>query len=296
VDVYRRCLLGKIIPAKPPFKKPWIVGGGCYGEAEGLWDNMFLVDGLSVLPEYRQLVRGILQNIFDFQTRWDAETPDYRHGMLPCFMAPGAGKGWVKYPAYSQIAIVGWGLERVYRRTGDLELVKTYLKPLERFHDWYWRERDVVDTGLVCLGAYSGQVQHARFETFDFEADLDDMKMTPHPKRKGPGEGPWYGDICVPGNTAYLVLGERCLARLAELAGDQAMAARRRKQIQRSVAAMRAHMWDQQAGTFLAVRRDTLELGTVDGGSAHQGDGRADGRNARRRRLDDAAAGDHGSA
>ena len=41
------------------------------------------------------------------------------------------------------------------------------------------------------------------------------------------GEGRWYGDICVPGNTAYLVLGERSLARLAAIAGDAAMTARR---------------------------------------------------------------------
>jgi glycogen debranching enzyme len=63
----------------------------------------------------------------------------------------------------------------------------------------------------------------------------------------------------VPGNNAYLILGERSLARLAEIAGDKEMAARRNNRIEKAVKAMRDHMWDEKAGTFLAVKRDSLE-------------------------------------
>jgi len=137
--------------------------------------------------------------------------------------------------------------------------VRQSIGRLERFHDWYWRERDLHDNGLVITGAYSGQLQHAKWETFDYECNMDDMKMTVHPKRKGPDEGAWYADTCVPGNTAYLILGERCLARLAEIAGDNEMAARRRLRVAKGVNGMREHMWDEAAGTFLSVKRDTLE-------------------------------------
>ena len=41
--------------------------------------------------------------------------------------------------------------------------------------------------------------------------------------------------------------------------GDTAMAKRRSRRIEKSVEAMRKHMWDEQSGTFLAVKRDTLE-------------------------------------
>jgi len=88
---------------------------------------------------------------------------------------------------------------------------------------------------------------------------MDALKLTKHPTRKGESEGKWYGDICVTGNTSFLVLGEKCLVRLAEIAGDKEMAARRQKRIDKSVAAMRKHMWDQDAGTFLSVNRDTLK-------------------------------------
>jgi hypothetical protein len=104
-----------------------------------------------------------------------------------------------------------------------------------------------------------GRDRRGRCGTFDFECNLDDLKLTPHPTRKGDGEGNWYGDTCLPGNTAYLIDSERSLVRLAKIMGDSAMAARRQSRIDKSVAAMRQHMWDEERGTFLAVNRDSLE-------------------------------------
>jgi len=83
--------------------------------------------------------------------------------------------------------------------------------------------------------------------------------MTVHPTRKGTKEGAWYANICVPGNSAYLIMGERSLVRLAEIAGDKEMAARREKRIEKGVKGMRDHMWDEAAGTFLSVKRDSLK-------------------------------------
>jgi len=160
---------------------------------------------------------------------------------------------------FSQIPILAWGVERVYQRSRDKELLEQCLGRLERFHDWYWRERDLHDNGLITLGAYTGKLQHAKWETFDYECNMDGMQMTVHPKRKGPNEGAWYADVCVPGNSAYLIMGERSLARLAEIVGDKEMAARRKLRIEKGVKGMRDHMWDEKAGTFLAVNRDSLE-------------------------------------
>ena len=179
--------------------------------------------------------------------------------MIACMIEPTNTQTWNDYPAYSQIPILGWGLERVFKRNADKELLRQSLGPLEKFHEWYWRERDVANAGLVSVGAYSGNTQHARYETFDFECNLDDLKLTPHLVRKGDGEGNWYGDICLPGITGYLISSERSLVRLAEALGDTDMAERRQRRIAKSVEAVRKHMWDEESGTFLAVRRDTLE-------------------------------------
>ena len=68
---------------------------------------------------------------------------------------------------------------------------------------------------------------------------MDGLKLTRHPTRKGGKEKDWYGDICVPGNSAYLVMAERCLMRLAGIMGDKEMAARRKARIDKAVEAMR---------------------------------------------------------
>jgi putative isomerase len=256
-DIFRECVLGKLMPPEGTLKRKWITAGGSF-YGQWIWDTMFVIDLLSLAPGMRQNIRDVVQNYWDFQVRWNEKMPPFAHDMVPCMIEP-RNNNWLKYPAYSQIPILAWGMERVYRRNGDTELLRQGLAPLERFHEWYWRERDVTNVGLIAVGSYSGDVQHGRFETFDYECNLDSLKLTPHPRRKGPREGAWYGDICASGNTAYLIIAERSLARLAEIAGDQAMAGRRLARAEKAAAAMRKHLWDEEAGTFLSVERDSLK-------------------------------------
>jgi putative isomerase len=150
-------------------------------------------------------------------------------------------------------------LERVYQRNGDKKLLEQCLPRIEKWHNWYWRERDVSNIGMVTVGSYSGDVQHARWETFDYECNMDDLKLQKHPTRNGENEGNWYGNLWVTGNTSYLIMGEKSLVRLAEAAGDMEMAARRKPFIDKAVQAMRKYMWDEEVGTFLSVKKDTME-------------------------------------
>jgi putative isomerase len=253
--VMQKCVLEKIMPPTPPLEHTWIVPGGPYYLGQWIWDTMFVVDLLSILPGREQQIRDIFQNYWDFQDRWNKDAPECARDMITVAIKTAPQE----VRQFSQIAILAWGVERVYQRNGDRELLKQSLGRLERFHDWYWRERDLHDNGLITLGAYTGTLQHAKWETFDYECNMDGMKMTAHPTRKGPNEGTWYADICVPGNSAYLIMGERSLARLAEIAGDREMATRRARRIEKGVKGMRDHMWDEAAGTFLSVKRDSLE-------------------------------------
>jgi glycogen debranching enzyme len=263
-EVYATCILGKIKPPDPPLAHPWIVPGGGY-YAQWLWDTMFVADLLAVLPNQSDNIRGVFQNYWDFQSRWDAVKPQTQHGMVGNFMAPfdapleRSGKEWQTFPAYSQAPLLAWGMERVYLRNHDRELLSSGLAALESFHNWYWRERDITGVGLVGVGAYSGDVQHARYETYDHEVDLDDLKLRPHPGRPpSPENGPWYGDVLIPANTAYLLLSELALSRMATTLGDHSMAARRKARYSKGARAMRTHMWSQQQGCFVSVHRDTL--------------------------------------
>ncbi len=253
--VMEKCVLDKIMPPTPPLEHTWIVPGGPYYLGQWIWDTMFVVDLLSILPGREKQIRDIFRNYWDFQDRWNKDAPEHARDMITVAIKTAPQE----LRQFSQIPILAWGVERVYQRNGDIELIKQSLGRLERFHDWYWRERDLHDNGLITLGAYTGKLQHAKWETFDYECNMDGMKMTVHPTRKGTGEGTWYADICVPGNSAYLIMGERSLARLADIAGDREMAARRRQRVEKGVKGMRDHMWDEAAGTFLSVKRDSLE-------------------------------------
>ena len=253
--VFDKCILEKLQPPTPPLERTWVRPGGPYYLGQWIWDTMFVIDLLSILPDARQVIRDIMQNYWDFQDRWNKDAPEYARDMITVAIKTAPQE----VRQFSQIPLLAWGVERVFLRNGDRELLSQCLGRLERFHDWFWRERDLLDNGLITVGAYSGKLQHAKWETFDYECNMDDMQLTVHPKRKGPNEGPWYADICVPGNTAYLILAERCLARLAAAAGDRPMAVRRTTRADKGAEGMRRHMWDEQAGTFLSVRRDTLE-------------------------------------
>ncbi len=264
VDVYENCIFGRMQPAEPPLKHPWLVPGGIY-VGQWIWDTTFLTDLLAIVPDQREYIRGIYQNYWDFQQRWNRAKPDYAHGMIANFIAPDSGppgftgKDWLKFPGYSQAPLLAWGVERVYRRNHDLDLVRAALPGLEAFHDWYWRERDLDNVGLVSVGSYDGSPMHTRYETYDNEVDLDTMNMIAHPRRQpGADNGLWYSDIYIPANTGYLLLSEQSLIHLAEAAGNEALAARRRPILARGIAAMRQHMWDEEEGCFLAVRRPQL--------------------------------------
>lgn len=264
VTVYQHCILGRVRPAEPPLEHDWLVPGGIY-DGQWIWDTTFLTDLVAILPNQQPFIRGVYQNYWDFQQRWNRAKPDFAHGMVSNFIAPDSGpkgftgKDWLTFPVYSQAPLLAWGVERVYARNHDLELVRRSLPGLEAFHDWYWRERDLDKIGLVTVGSYDGVVQDARYETYDNEVDLDTLTLTPHPARAaGSNNGNWYGDIYIPANTSYLLLSERSLIHLAEAAGDAALAARRRPFLEKGIAAMQQHMWDDEAGCYLGVHRSGL--------------------------------------
>ena len=133
-DVFHQCVIGKLCAPKGTLKHPWITAGGGY-VGQWLWDPMFVVDLLSLLPGQEQTIREVFQNYWDFQDRWNAQMPTYAHDMVACMITPD-NENWLKAPAYSQIPILAWGVGRVYRRNRDRQLLAQCLPRLERFHEW----------------------------------------------------------------------------------------------------------------------------------------------------------------
>lgn len=100
---------------------------------------------------------------------------------------------------------------------------------------------------MVTIGSYSGSVQHAHLETFDYECNVDDLTLRKHPTRKGDQERAWYSEMWMTDNTSYLIM------------GDIEMGARKKPLIEKAVKAMLEYGWDEKAGTFMSVKMDTIE-------------------------------------
>jgi len=81
-DVFHKCILEKILPPVEPLKHNWVYPGGPYYKGQWIWDSMFVVDLLSILPGKKQVIRDIFQNYWDFQDRWNRVMPEYAHDMV----------------------------------------------------------------------------------------------------------------------------------------------------------------------------------------------------------------------
>ncbi len=102
--VMEKCVLDKIRPPTPPLKNTWIVPGGPYYKGQWIWDTMFVVDLLSILPDKKKLIRDVFQNYWDFQDRWNRDAPEYARDMITVAIKtePQAVR------QFSQIPILAW--------------------------------------------------------------------------------------------------------------------------------------------------------------------------------------------
>ena len=151
--VFDKCILDKLQPPTPPLEHTWVRPGGPYYLGQWIWDTMFVIDLLGILPDAPPVIRDIMQNYWDFQDRWNRDAPDYARDMVTVAIKTAPQE----VRQFSQIPLLAWGVERVFRRNSDRALLAQCLGRLERFHDWFWRERDLHDNGLIVVGAYSGK-------------------------------------------------------------------------------------------------------------------------------------------
>ena len=269
-EAVTKCILSNVSGPEGVIKRMWISPGGYY-TGHWIWDTMFVVDLLSFVPGHEELIRDAFRVYWDFQDDWNAKTPEYAHWMIPNKV------GVEGATPYSQSeCVIAWTMERIYNRTGDKIIIEEGLERLEKYHDWYWRERDIEGIGLIGVGTYASLVpeshyskndetliQSAHFETFDYQPALDNLKLTPHPERRE--QEALYGTVYLPDATAFLIQAEESLFRLASEVDRDDIAERRRSRINKGIEAMRQYMWDFDAGMFLPVLRGSLEKMAIPG-------------------------------
>ena len=264
-SIYQRSVINRLYQAiSPLLPNNWFSPGGGY-VGQWIWDTMFQLISFAPLNQ-DALIRQLLENYWCYMEN-DPEAPkgSYRYGMVPNYIGPNN-----KYPlAYSQIPILAWGCWMVYQQTNDIEMIRRSLPFLISFDNWYSTERDIDNDGLIEYGSYEtlnrepvvdsliyeqDMIQAARFETFDFHASLDHMKMTKNPNHPG---GKWYGNVEGVEQTCFLLMSEEVMIKMAMLLGEKEIAAKYEKIVHKRKAAIRSKMWDPETEFFYSIDRDT---------------------------------------
>ena len=261
-NLYIDCLFDKFWePALPGLPYKWFSISGAddtsYGKCQLQWDTMFILNAWAPLDD-NELVHDVFRNYWNvIDNNPEAPKGSYRYGMVPCVTNPD-----LPQPGYSQIPILAWGCLMIFNQTNDLELLDICLPYLDSFLTWYDTERDVDNDGLIEYGAYKrvsigDMVQTARFETFDFHATLDNLKLTKHPTR-GTG-GQWYGNIEGVEQTSFLAISERAMIEMCQRTGRIEMMKKYQARLDKRTKAIRAKMWDPKTKFFYSIDRDTGE-------------------------------------
>lgn len=146
-STYWRTVLSKIREPEGEFPRRWITPGSQYHgqfayRAQYIWDTLFMLDPLCLLPGQTEVVREVLRNFWEYQDAWDAIAPEHAHGMIHHGFRP-ADFLPKKFAGKTCIPWLAWGVERIFNHTGDETMAREALPHLERYHDWWWRERDL---------------------------------------------------------------------------------------------------------------------------------------------------------
>ncbi len=252
--IFSQCIFSKLLePLPPALPNKWFSPGGGY-VGQWVWDTQFVVAAYAPMDE-DQVIRGVFDNYWQtIKNNPEAPKGSYRYGMVPNYL-----KDWPPF-GYSQIPILAWGVEQVYRQTGDRKLLEESLPYLIAFDNWYSTERDTDNDGLIEYGAYkpvgkAGMLQTARYETFDYFPSMDSMKLTKHPTRAEGGE--WYGNVEGVEQTCFLLMSERSLVNIANELGEKEIAKRYEKIISSRIAAIQNKMWNSKKKFFYSLDRDT---------------------------------------
>jgi len=252
--IYGDCVFNKLFdPIPPALPHKWFSPGGGY-VGQWVWDTMFVLIAYAPMGE-DEITRGVFENYwYTIDNNPEAPKGSYRFGMIPNFL-----KDWPPL-GYSQIPILAWGCRMVALQTNDRNLMERCLPYLVAFDEWYSTERDTDGDGLIEYGAYkpvgrTSLLQTARYETFDLEPSMDDMKLTKHPRRDSGGE--WYGNVEGVDQTCFLLMSERAIVDMARERGQKSLARRYDRIIQRRIKAMNEKMWDSKTRFFYSLDRDS---------------------------------------
>jgi putative isomerase len=120
------------------------------------WDSWKHAAALSSIDS--ELAKNNIRAMFDYQIKKDDPIRPQDHGMLidAIFynkddVRGGDGGNWNE--RNSKPPLASWAVWQVYKATNDLAFIKEMLPKLKAYHQWWYRNRDHNNNGLVEYGA-----------------------------------------------------------------------------------------------------------------------------------------------
>jgi putative isomerase len=115
--------------------------------------------------------------------------------------------------------LAAWAVDEVFKATGDSAFVLELLPKLVKYHEWWYKFRDIDQNGLCEFGSTDGTLIAAKWESgMDNAVRFDDSKMLPNKANA------WSMNQESVDLNAYLYLEKILLAKLLSLAGKDAEA------------------------------------------------------------------------
>jgi putative isomerase len=149
----------------------------------------------------------------------------------------------------SQSPIGAYVLWRLYEMTGDRSLLMEHFPTLLRAHHWWMERRDANGDGLIEYGSSptgTGAFVHTRQGAMD-ESFMDNAPIF---DRAGFDSEAHTLTMAEPGLNALVSLDAQCLARIAEIMGDEDTARTLRQTARDLNARISEMLWDPARGVF----------------------------------------------
>jgi len=156
--------------------------------------------------------------------------------------------------------LAGWALEKVFQRSGDIELVRELYPRLETYHDFWYAHRDHDRDGLCEYGSTDGTIVAARWES-----GMDNAVRFDHTEMLRNGPRAWSMNQESVDLNCYLYREKRALQLLAAALGETADAERWAVEAAALRERIRTDMFDEAAGWFHDIHIDTGAVVPVQG-------------------------------
>lgn len=218
--------------------RDWCVHGN-YGEWVLFnWDTFLLIPAAA---EYDlELARQIVGPQMAVQTPY---------GLIPGIASP---LGITYDRAMPPVASLG--IWKTYQRTKDRTLVEEHYEGLCRYHAWWRRNRDGNGDGLLEWGSHPAAPAHPQWQSHSLWASRYETGMDNHPMWDGVrfnAEASTQEQTDI-GLSALNAADAACLARMAELLGRGAEAARYREYAERVGRLVDQQLWCDEIGLWLS--------------------------------------------